>query len=69
MIKVQADTISGVSQVEALSDAIESGSDILGSNDFYDSLRGLKDGETVYGIIHAEMAHKIHQEYGINFLQ
>lgn len=69
MIKVQADTISGVSQIEDFSDAIDSGAEILDSNDFLAALPNVKEGEVIYGLIHAEMAHRIAEEYGINFLQ
>jgi hypothetical protein len=58
--QLAADTITGVYVSET-----PSGADVLTDMDFFDALRSVKDGETIYGAVSDEVAEKIAAEYGI----
>lgn len=58
--QLAADTIYGVYVSEA-----PSGVEVLRDMDFFDALRSVKDGETIYGTVSDDVAEKIADEYGI----
>jgi hypothetical protein len=64
MIKVIADTINGVREVECFDYDCE----VMDQEDFYDSLKNVADGETVAADLDYEMLVKIDEEYGITLL-
>lgn len=59
-MRVQADNINGVYKVA------EFDGDVLEQAEFYDSLNNNPDGTIICSDIDAEMAQKIHEEYGIH---
>lgn len=60
-IKVAADTASGVYKVDEFD-----GAPTLEQQDFYESLRTLKDGEQIFAELDAEMYKRIEDEYGVH---
>jgi hypothetical protein len=60
-MKVQADTITGVYEVEDF----DAGVDVLDQEDFINSLDGLADGETIAAEISQRMETRIYELYGI----
>jgi hypothetical protein len=56
-----ADTINGVTVCEPFEDAY----DVLGNEDFLDSLYTVKDGEVIRGIVDSETYATINTIYGI----
>ncbi len=64
-MKLQADTINGVTQLDADTDL--NAVNVIDVEDFYDSLRTLKDGKKIYCVTFNDaMIYKIGKEYGIN---
>lgn len=63
---LMADTATGVWEVETL-DGEEC--EVLNQEDFLNSLRSLKDGETIAAAVDAEFYSKIETEYKVQFLQ
>jgi hypothetical protein len=59
-MKLQADNINGVYQVE------EFEGEVLSQQDFYDSLATNPDESVICAEIDAAMAEKIEKEYGIH---
>lgn len=61
-----ADTVTGVWEVSELEGE---NCQVLSQEDFFDSLKGLKDGELIGTKVDAEYYSKIDAEYGIQFIQ
>lgn len=59
-MKLQADNINGVYQVEDFE------GEIMGQQEFYDSLATNADDSVICAEVDAEMAVKIEAEYGIH---
>ena len=61
-MKVQADTINGVYEVEDF----DAGAELMSEDDFLNALDGLKDGEAVAAEIGQRMEKTIFDLYGIS---
>lgn len=62
--ELAANSIDGVYVCEN-SAAKQHGKDVLVDMDFYDALKSVKDGETVFGDVSDEIAELIEKDYGI----